>query len=155
VITRVWECGIAPATADELVHWIGLNSWPKVTVVPGFMGGSLYTPMASNDRIVTVTHWADAEAIAAYVGSDCLGTVRYKGKALTDEDGWLELFLSGYRRDAWLPDSALAELPVFPAVRALAMVGWLDGHGVRAAKYRQVIIDDAVLRCRGLLADQR
>jgi heme-degrading monooxygenase HmoA len=74
VITRVWECGIVPATADELVDWIELNSWPKVTVVPGFMGGSLYTPMASNDRIVTVTHWADAGAIATYVGSDWLAT---------------------------------------------------------------------------------
>ena len=81
-----------------------------------------------------------------------LGTVRCQGKALTDEPGWLELFHSGYARAAVLPDDAFTLLPVFLAVRALAMVGWLDGHGVRAARYRQMIIDDAVRRCTDLLA---
>ncbi len=82
-----------------------------------------------------------------------LGTVRCMGKALTDEPGWLELFRSGYAEVAVLPQDAVTLLPVFLAVRALAMVGWLAGHGVRAAKYRQMIIDDAVHRCASLLAD--
>ncbi len=83
-----------------------------------------------------------------------LGTVRCQGKALTDEAGWLEMFRSGYARTGVLPDSAVELLPTFLAARALAMVGWLNGHGVRAARYRQVIIDDAGLRCSDLLASQ-
>ncbi len=74
MITRVWNCGVVPATASELVRWIELNSWPKVAAVPGFLGGTLYTPLASDDKIITVSHWADADAIKAYVGDNWLDT---------------------------------------------------------------------------------
>jgi heme-degrading monooxygenase HmoA len=74
VITRVWKCGVVPATADELIEWIARNSWPKVAVVPGFLGGALYTPLRSQGEIVTVSHWADGQAIQAYVGDSWLDT---------------------------------------------------------------------------------
>jgi len=74
VITRVWECGVVPATAAELIGWIELNSWPKVATVPGFLGGTLYTPLGSDDKIITVSHWADSAAIKAYVGASWLAT---------------------------------------------------------------------------------
>jgi heme-degrading monooxygenase HmoA len=74
VITRVWECGVVPATAAELIRWIDVNSWPKVAAVPGFLGGTLYTPLSSNDKIITVSHWDGTEAISAYVGANWLDT---------------------------------------------------------------------------------
>jgi heme-degrading monooxygenase HmoA len=74
VITRVWRCSILPARADELVDWIAGNSWPSVRVAPGFEGGALYLPMDGKDQIVTVSNWADKEAIANYAGPDWQGT---------------------------------------------------------------------------------
>ena len=80
-----------------------------------------------------------------------LGTVRYRGKALVDEESWLELFLSGYAEHRQFPVGELELLPVFLAVRALAMVGWLHTHGAYGEKWRQAIVDDARLRCASLL----
>lgn len=81
-----------------------------------------------------------------------LGTLRYRGKALSDEVGWLELFLSGYRPLRRLSSGDLSMIPTFLAARALGMVGWMHGRGVRADKYRQLIVDDGILRCSALLA---
>jgi Ser/Thr protein kinase RdoA (MazF antagonist) len=81
-----------------------------------------------------------------------LGTLRYRGKALIDEVGWLQLFLSGYEPLRHLSGIDLAMLPAFLAARALGMVGWMHGRGVRADKYRQLIVDDGILRCSALLA---
>ena len=70
MITRVWTSDVKAERLNELIDWIEVNSWPLVQQAPGFDGGTLYVPLESGDRIVTVSNWADAASLANFAGED-------------------------------------------------------------------------------------
>jgi heme-degrading monooxygenase HmoA len=68
VIARMWEARALPGRLDELVELVA-GAWPALRAADGFAGGDLYRADSDTDpRLVLVTRWRDAAALAAAAG---------------------------------------------------------------------------------------